>query len=36
VSPVRYEVGFYIQKDDILQSHRRENSNLAQRFLIPN
>jgi hypothetical protein len=25
VSPVRYEVGFYIPEDDILQSHRREN-----------
>jgi hypothetical protein len=25
VSPVRYEVGFYIPEDDILHSHRREN-----------
>jgi hypothetical protein len=25
VSPVRYELGFYIPKDDILHSHRREN-----------
>jgi hypothetical protein len=24
VSPVRYELGFYIQEDDILHSHRRE------------
>jgi hypothetical protein len=24
VSPVRYEVGFYIPEDDILHSHRRE------------
>jgi hypothetical protein len=25
VSPVKYELGFYIQKDDILHSHQREN-----------
>jgi hypothetical protein len=25
VSPVKYELGFYITKDDILHSHRREN-----------
>jgi hypothetical protein len=25
VSPVRYEVGFYIPEDDILHSHRRGN-----------
>jgi hypothetical protein len=25
VSPVRYEMGFYIPEDDILYSHRREN-----------
>jgi hypothetical protein len=25
VSPVRYELGFYIPKDDILHSHRREH-----------
>jgi hypothetical protein len=25
VSPVRYELSFYIPKDDILHSHRREN-----------
>jgi hypothetical protein len=25
VSPVRYDLGFYIQEDDILHSHRREN-----------
>jgi hypothetical protein len=24
VSPVRYELGFYIPEDDILHSHRRE------------
>jgi hypothetical protein len=25
MSPVRYEVGFYIPEGDILHSHRREN-----------
>jgi hypothetical protein len=25
MSPVKYELGFYIQEDDILHSHRREN-----------
>jgi hypothetical protein len=25
VSPVRYELGFYIPEGDILHSHRREN-----------
>jgi hypothetical protein len=25
VSPVRYELGFYIPEDDILHSHRRGN-----------
>jgi hypothetical protein len=25
VSPVRYELGFYIPEDDILHSHRRES-----------
>jgi hypothetical protein len=25
VSPVRYELGFYIPEDGILPSHRREN-----------
>jgi hypothetical protein len=25
VSPVKYEVGFYIPEDDILHSHRREH-----------
>jgi hypothetical protein len=25
VSPVRYEMGFYIPEDTILYSHRREN-----------
>jgi hypothetical protein len=25
VTPMRYELGFYIPEDDILHSHRREN-----------
>jgi hypothetical protein len=25
VSPVKYELGFYIPEDDILHNHRREN-----------
>jgi hypothetical protein len=25
MSPVRYELGFYIPEDDILHSYRREN-----------
>jgi hypothetical protein len=25
VSPVKYELGFYIPDEDILHSHRREN-----------
>jgi hypothetical protein len=25
MSPVMYELGFYIPEDDILHSHRREN-----------
>jgi hypothetical protein len=25
MSPVRYELGFYIPEDDILHTHRREN-----------
>jgi hypothetical protein len=25
VSPVRYELGFYIPEDDVLHSHRRVN-----------
>jgi hypothetical protein len=25
MSPVRYELGFYISEDDILHSHCREN-----------
>jgi hypothetical protein len=33
VSPVRYELGFYIPEDGILHSHRSENLNLS--LLIP-
>jgi hypothetical protein len=29
MSPVKYEVGFYIPEDDILHSHCRETSNLT-------
>jgi hypothetical protein len=29
VSPVRYGLGFYISEDEILHSHRRENSTLT-------
>jgi hypothetical protein len=25
MSPVRYELGFYIPEDDVLHSHRRDN-----------
>jgi hypothetical protein len=28
MSPVKYELGFYIPEDDILPSHRRENLKL--------
>jgi hypothetical protein len=30
VSPVRYELGFYIPEDDILHSLRRENSEILR------
>jgi hypothetical protein len=33
VSPVKYELGFYIPEDDILHSHRRENLNLIKSFM---
>jgi hypothetical protein len=32
VSPVKYELGFYIPEDDILHSHRRENLKSYIRF----
>jgi hypothetical protein len=28
VSPVKYELGFYIPEDDILHGHRRGNRNI--------
>jgi hypothetical protein len=37
MSPVRYELGFYIPEDDLLHSHRRENLNyyiLSLRFFL--
>jgi hypothetical protein len=30
VSPVRYELGFYIPEDGILHSHRRDTSDLTK------
>jgi hypothetical protein len=34
VSPVMYELGFYIPEDDILYSHRRDNlRSLVRKFL---
>jgi hypothetical protein len=33
VSPVRYEMGFYIPEDDILHSHRRE---ILKSYIIRN
>jgi hypothetical protein len=30
VSPVKYELGFYIPEDDILHSHRRESLKFYQ------
>jgi hypothetical protein len=32
VSPVRYELGFYIPEYDILHSHRREN---LRSYIVP-
>jgi hypothetical protein len=32
MSPVKYELGFYIPEDDILHSDRRENLNSYNRF----
>jgi hypothetical protein len=35
VSPVKYELGFYIPEDDILHSHRRENlKSYMRNFLL--
>jgi hypothetical protein len=33
VSPVKYELGFYIPEDDILHSHRVETSNLTKKYI---
>jgi hypothetical protein len=33
MSPVRYELGFYIPEDDILHSHHRENLKMLQGFM---
>jgi hypothetical protein len=33
VSPVKYELGFYIPEDDILHSHRRENPKSYRRSI---
>jgi hypothetical protein len=40
VSPVRYELGFYIPEDGIIHSHRRENLKMStdaswEHFLPP-
>jgi hypothetical protein len=35
VSPVKYELGFYIPEDDILHSHRRENLKSYRDEYIP-
>jgi hypothetical protein len=37
VSPVKYELGFYIPEDGILHSHRRENlkSDDIRHVLVP-
>jgi hypothetical protein len=32
MSPVRYELGFYIPEDDVRHSHRRENLNSSCRY----
>jgi hypothetical protein len=34
VSPVRYELGFYIPEDRILHSHRRENLKSHNKILL--
>jgi hypothetical protein len=34
VSPVKYELGFYIPEDDILHSHRRENLKSCYRSVM--
>jgi hypothetical protein len=34
MSPVKYELGFYIPEDGILHSHRRENPQILQRRVL--
>jgi hypothetical protein len=34
VSPVKYELGFYIPEDGILHSHRRENLK-SYKYILP-
>jgi hypothetical protein len=34
MSPVRYELGFYIPEDTILHSHRRENLKSYDIFIV--
>jgi hypothetical protein len=36
VSPVRYELGFYISEDDILHSTRRDNLNSYNKIILFN
>jgi hypothetical protein len=35
VSPVKYELGFYISEDGILHSHRRENLKFCIESFLP-
>jgi hypothetical protein len=34
VSPVKYELDFYIPEDDILHSHRRENLKSYKKLIV--
>jgi hypothetical protein len=34
VSPMKYELGFYIPEDDILHSHRRENLKSYRHIIV--
>jgi hypothetical protein len=36
MSPVRYELGFFISEDDIPHSHRRENLKSDKFYLVIN
>jgi hypothetical protein len=35
MSPVKYELSFYIPEDDILHSYRRENLNFYMEVHVP-